>query len=481
MPDGALPITAYALQFTAQVVVAAIVLLRRRGSPAARLAWLVVIFAVPVLGLIAYLLVGGVNLGRRRARRYRRITERIGERAAEHLTPHEPLDDLVGRDHRQIAHLAETVGGNVPRGGNELGLFGHADLFIQALVEDIEHARVHCHLEFYIYLDDHSGRRVADALLAAAGRGVACRLLVDGVGSRAFLRSDLRRRLAAGGVRVVEALPASLVRIPFARVDLRNHRKLVVIDGAIGYCGSQNIADAEFAIKPRFAPWVDVTVRLLGPAARDLQVLFVQDWYLDTDEPLENLLAIRPVPVRDGAAVQIMGTGPAAYNEALRQVSQVSFHAAREELILTTPYFVPDEATLSALCTTARRGVETTLVVPARNDSPLVAAASRSYYERLLSAGVRIHEYRQGLLHAKTLTLDRRLALVTTANLDRRSFELNFEVSLVVYDSDFASQVRLLQKAYIDGARSVGELAWSRRRWPRRLWHNAVGMLGPLL
>jgi cardiolipin synthase len=176
-----------------------------------------------------------------------------------------------------------------------------------------------------------------------------------------------------------------------------------------------------------------------------------------------------------------MGTGPDAYNEALRQITQTSLHAAREELIITTPYFVPDEATATALYTTARRGVDTSLVVPARNDSPLVAAASRSFYEPLLDAGVRVHEYQHGLLHAKTITLDRRLALVTTANFDRRSFELNFEVSLVVYDSDFASELRLLQKAYIDGSRAVSETAWRRRGWPRRLWQNTVGMLGPIL
>jgi cardiolipin synthase len=460
MPDGALALAAVIAEYAARVLVGAIILLRSRGTPTVRLAWLVVVFAVPVVGVVAYLLVGEVRFGRRRARRHRRIAERIGGRAAVHFARPEPLDELICREHSQIAYLAESVGGNMPHGGHTLHLFGDTDLFIQALVEDIAQARAHCHLEFYIYLDDHSGQRVAEALMDAAGRGVTCRLLVDGVGSVGFLRSHLRKRMQTRGVAVVEALPTSLLRLPFARIDLRNHRKLVVIDGMIGYCGSQNIADAEFAIKPKYAPWVDAMVRLRGPAVRDLQVLF---------------------PSPDGAVVQIMGTGPDAYNEALRQITQTSLHAAREELIITTPYFVPDEATATALYTTARRGVDTTLVVPARNDSPLVAAASRSFYERLLEAGVQVHEYQQGLLHAKTMTLDRRLALVTTANFDRRSFELNFEVSLVVYDSDFASELRLLQKAYIDGSRTVSETQWKRRGWPRRLWQNTAGMLGPIL
>jgi cardiolipin synthase len=481
MVDGAFAIAAVIAEFMARVLVAGIILLRSRGTPAVRLTWLVVVFAVPVAGVIAYLLVGEVHLGRRRARRHRQIVERIGVHSGMRVARHEPMDELVSREQRQIAHLAETVGGNVPRSGHDLRLFGDTDLFIQALVEDIEQAQVHCHLEFYIFLDDHSGRRVADALMAAAGRGVACRLLADGVGSRGFLRSDLRRRMGARGVTVVEALPAHLLRLPFARLDLRNHRKVAVIDGATGYCGSQNIADAEFAIKPKYAPWVDTMVRLHGPAVHDLQILLIQDWYQDTDESLEDLLDVCPAPAADGAVVQIIGTGPDAYNEALLQMHQTSFHAAREELILTTPYFVPDEATVSALYTTARRGVDVTLVVPARNDSPLVQAASRSYYERLLDAGVHIREFRHGLLHAKTITLDRRLAVVTSANLDRRSFELNYEVSLVVYDSDFASELRLLQKAYIDGSTPVSESAWKRRAWPRRLWQNTAGMLAPVL
>ena len=266
-----------------------------------------------------------------------------------------------------------------------------------------------------------------------------------------------------------------------ARVDLRNHRKIAIVDGVIGYCGSHNIADAAFAIKPKYAPWVDAMVRMEGPAVQDLQLLFVEDWYLDTNESLEEVLAVSSPASLEGAAVQIMGTGPDCYNEALRQLSQACFHAAREELILTTPYFVPDEATASALETTARRGVDSTLVVPARNDSPVVAAASRSYYEKLLDAGVDIHEYVPGLLHAKTTTIDRRLAMVSTANLDRRSFELNFEVSMVVYDSDFASELRLLQKSYLDRSRPVEQLQWRRRGWPKKLVQNAAGLLSPLL
>ncbi|TVQ57131.1 MAG: cardiolipin synthase, partial [Phycisphaerales bacterium] len=277
------------------------------------------------------------------------------------------------------------------------------------------------------------------------------------------------------------ALPANLLRVAFSRVDLRNHRKITIIDGKIAYTGSHNIACEDFAPKKKYSPWHDISVRVQGPIVRDLQMIFVEDWYLDTDESLEELLDISPGVIEDGVSAQIMGSGPNAYNEAMRQLKHAAFHTAREELLITTPYFVPDEATATAICSAARRGVETTLIVPARNDSRLVAIASRSYYDMLLEAGVRVHEYQDGLLHAKTTTIDREFALVSTANLDRRSFELNFEVSVAIYDSDCASQLRYLQRSYLSRSKPVRLKAWRQRGLPRRLWQNAIGILSPLL
>jgi len=476
-----IPAAAIFIEFAARLTMIGVIIVRSRGTPAVRLAWVVLLLAVPVVGMVAYLLVGEARLGRQRARRYRSSAQRLELRHVEYASGGSPVEADIPTQYRQIAYLAESVGGNIPQGGHALRLYGDTDLFIQALVEDINAAQAHCHLLFYIFLTDHSSVRVAEALIDAARRGVACRLLVDGVGSKSFLRSDLRRRLEAGGVRVVAALPANLARALLARIDLRNHRKIAVIDGVIGFSGSHNIADAEFAIKPKYAPRVDTMLRIEGPAVRDLQVLFVQDWYLDTNETHKDLLAIRPHHKADGDTVQVIGTGPASHNEALVQMIQVTFHSAAEELILTTPYFVPDEPTLAALYIAALRGVEVSLVVPARNDSPLVAAASRGYYQKLLDAGVTIHEYRHGLLHAKTITIDRQLAVITTANLDRRSFDLNFEVSTIVYDTDFASQLRLMQKNYIDGSTPIDPTAWSNRGWPRKLMENGLGMVSPLL
>jgi cardiolipin synthase len=481
MFNGTWPVLLVSLELCAKLTLVCWMLLRRRASSPTTLAWIVVILALPVVGTVLYLLVGEVRLGGRRITRHLEIVKRIQSSVPFTAAASGAVRPTISSDHQHLAVLAEAVGDNDPLGGNSLTLMGETDLFVQALVDDIDSAQHHCHLLFYIFLTDFTGKRVAEALMKAAARGVDCRVLVDAVGSKMFTRSSLRKRMEQAGVRVVEALKAHPLRMLFARIDLRNHRKIAVIDGVIGYTGSQNIADSEFAIKPRFAPWVDAMVRIVGPVVWDLQMLFVEDWFLDTDESLEHLLNIQPLTQGDGVVAQIIGTGPNSYNEAMRQLLQAAFHTAREELILTTPYFVPDDATLAALCTAARRGVRTTLVVPARNDSPLVAAASRSNYQQLLESGVTIHEYQRGLLHAKTITIDRSVGLIGSANLDRRSFELNFEVNLVVYDSDFAGQLRFLQTAYISDSRPVDASAWSRRSTAVKVWHNAAGTLSPLL
>ena len=461
-----------------QVVLAALVLMRPPRRQSSALAWILVILVVPLLGAVAFLLFGEVHIGRGRRRRHREIVDRVHRTTTAHWAEvHTPeLPDRL----KPVVGLAYRVAETEPHTGNEVQLIADSEEFGEALARDIDAAELHCHLLYYIFLTDSIGRRLAQALLRAAARGVECRLIADAVGSAAFLDSKLRRELQRGGVRVVAALPTR-IRFSNARIDVRNHRKIAVIDGQIGYTGSHNAAEAAFALKPKFAPWVDATVRIAGPVVRDLQELFVQDWYLDTDESLEQVLEIAPRERENGIVLQVMGTGPSSRNDALIQLIQAAFHMAREELILTTPYFVPDEGTIDAMTTAAMRGVHTALVVPQRNDSLLVGAASRSLYEPLLDSGVEIYEYTRGLLHAKTITVDRSAALVSTANLDRRSFELNFEVSLAVYDSDFASQIRFLQRSYMHDSVRIDPSEWLRRSLVKRIAQNAAGVLAPIL
>lgn len=469
------------VEFALRLLVIAAVLLRRRYRPEMSIAWVAVIMAIPLLGALGYVLVGGARIGRRRIEAHARASQEIAARLSSTAARSTVSRELMPRRFRSIAALGESVGDTAPRTGNDLTLISETDLFVDSLVGDIDRAERHAHLLFYIFLDDFSGRRVADALVRATKRGVVCRLMLDGVGSRPFLKSGTCERMREAGVKVLEALPANPLRVAISRLDLRNHRKLAIIDGRVGYTGSHNVADAEFAPKPKYAPWVDAMVRGEGPIVRDMQAIFLEDWYSDSGETVENVFGEgEEVPGADTIA-QIIASGPNRQNEALRQLNTSALHLAEEEVVLTTPYFVPDESTLTALRAAGRRGATAILIVPARNDSPLVAAASRSYYEPLLADGVQIYEFQGGLLHAKTLTIDRELAIIGTANFDRRSFELNFEVTLAVYDTDFASEMRFLQMSYRDHSRQILPGPWFNRPWPRRLLENAAGLLSPLL
>lgn len=475
---GAIVVTGGVIGLHAVFVV--FVLLRPRVRQPSSLAWILVIIAVPFGGIVLYLIVGEVRTGSRRKRRHRTIQRNI-RTVLRHAWHESTGTAVVPWGTEAIARLARLGSETQPRNGNRLGLVATAERFTQALVDDIGSARDHVHLLFFIYLDDHVGRAVAEALVRARARGVRCRLLVDNVGSSDFLKSELCRTLREAGVQVVAALPTRITQIASIRFDMRNHRKIAVVDGRVGYTGSHNIAEEAFHPKPRFAPWIDATLRIEGPAVRDLQALFVEDWFMDTEENLDHLIAHAPTEFPDGRMLQIVGTGVNSQNQALVRVIQSAVHMAREELILTTPYFVPDEGTLAALTTAAIRGVRTIVVVPAKNDSPLVALASRSFYETLLDAGAEIHEFTKGLLHAKTITVDRDFALVSTANLDRRSFEINFEISTLIYDSDFASELRLLQKRYLEDCTQVDAARWSARSWPLRLAENTAGLVSALL
>jgi len=348
------------------------------------------------------------------------------------------------------------------------------------MLADIDAASHDVHLLTYIWLDDRVGQAMAAALKRAAARGVRCRVLVDGHGSADFLDGPLCEDLRAAGVRVVAALPVHLLRAFLNRADIRNHRKITVVDGRIGWIGSMNIAAPEFAVQPRYAPWVDCTIRIEGPVVRELELIFAEDWALDSGEMLDPS-AVSPPPHANGAAAQVVASGPNFQNRAMTDLMLAAAQLAREELVLTTPYFVPDMSLVSTLAVAARRGTRVHLVLPRRNNSKLVALASRALYQRLLAAGVHVHEFRGGLLHTKTVTIDRRCAIVTSANLDRRSFEINFEAGAILYDDGVARELRALQQSYIDQSSPVHLAEWERRPIARRLMEYTAALFSPLL
>lgn len=477
--------------FVIHLLTAARAITRPNREPAARVAWVVVIMLVPLFGVIAYLFLGETSIGRGRIRRMRAAEDRTARPDSSSPAPH-----IVDSEAAVQFDLCRSINGLGPVAGNRIVLLGDPDAqadepardpdrAIAILVQDIEQARDHVHIGFYIWLDDTNGGKVADAVAAAARRGARCRVMVDALGSRAFIDSPRWRQLREAGVSLVATLNdvPRLGHLALGRVDLRNHRKIVIIDNRIAYCGSQNCADPAFRVKAKYAPWVDILLRCEGPVARQAQYLFLCTWIAETGEALEGLAVAQPTPdvFPDGSVALMYGTGPTTPGNAMSDSFVGAIYAARKELIVTTPYFVPDEAVLHALCAAPRRGVETTITFPERNDSWLVERSSRSCYADLLSSGVRIYEYPLGLLHTKSITIDTKIALVGSANLDRRSMQLNFENNLLVADETVVAAIRARQQGYLGVSRPITLDAV--KAWPfhQRLVQNAVNMMAPVL
>jgi len=454
-------------------------LLRPHRDPAARLAWVIAILVLPIAGILLYLLLGETRISPRRRARGRNIDTQLPKPLGNAETAHERLSGA----HWAPFALARSVNCLDPTCGNAARLAADADAAVDEMVADIDAAAQHVHGCFYIWLADHNGLKLKEAFIRAAGRGVAVRLLADALGSRRFIRSGHWRDLQHGGCEVRVALPVGnpLWTVIRGRVDLRNHRKQMIVDNRVSWCGSQNAADPEFRIKPRYAPWVDIMSRWEGPVALHSQYLFVSDWIAEGGDDISALLEEPPAAASGEIIAQLLGTGPTVAFDAMPACFSELIHSVREELVVTTPYFVPDEQLLFALTSAARRGVRVIMMFPKRNDNWIVAASSRSYYQDLIDAGAEIFEYRPGLLHAKTMVVDCFIGLIGSANLDRRSFELNFENNILFADAAFAGAVRARQNEYLADCDQVTRENVEGYGVALRLWQNLLATLSPII
>jgi cardiolipin synthase len=470
---------AWVLLVAAEIAVLMRAVLRPHRQPASRLAWIIVILVVPIVGMLGYVLLGEARLSPRRRALGQAIEAELprpeGDEAA--------LRALAACPHDAPFALARTVNRLGPTSGNSATVTHDSNDAIARMVADIDAAERCVHACFYIWLTDGNGLKIKDAFVRAARRGVKVRGLADALGSRRLINSPFWREMLDSGCEMRVALPVgnplwTLIR---GRVDLRNHRKLLVVDNRAAWCGSQNAADPEFRVKPRYAPWVDIMTRWEGPVARQCQYLFVSDWMGEGGENLSELLREPPADGNGKVFAQVLGTGPTLSFDAMPACFAELIHSARQELVVTTPYFVPDEQLLFALTSAARRGVHTIMVFPKRNDSRIVAGISRSYYHDLISAGVEIYEFRPGLLHAKTMVVDGAVGLIGSANLDRRSFELNFENNILFADREFAAAVRARQDEFLAQSDPVTQAEVDQYSIARRLWQNLLDTLSPII
>ena len=449
------------------VVLAGWIVLQKR-EPIATLSWIMSLALLPVLGLVIYHFLGPQRIRRQALRRSRSRAGLHGALPAG-LTPSE--------DCATVARLGQASTGYAPSTATRVDLLVDGAATYDALLDAIAAARHHVHVEYYIFEPDRSGTLLRDALVDRAKAGVRVRLLLDAIGSSRLSRRFLAPLLAAG-VELAWFHPVRLRWIWRPRVNLRNHRKLVVVDGAVAFTGGINITDEE---NERFDPtaYHDLHLRLQGEVVRWLQLAFLEDWHYASGVALRDE-HLWPVLEAGGILAQVLTAGPDSPWEAIHRVQVEAIHQADRRVWLVTPYFVPGEAARMALSSAALRGLDVRVVVPARSDSRIVSAAARSYYDELIAAGVKVFEYGPRMLHSKALLVDDDTCLLGSANFDHRSFRLNFELCLLLHDAGLAGRLEAEVLADLAHCR---EIRPDRPKAPfgRRLGEACARLFSPLL
>jgi cardiolipin synthase len=448
----------------------------QRRSPAAARGWLMLIFVEPIVGLLIYSILGRPNLPKHRVEMQARSSRLIRRRGRDWFNQNVKHPD-VPSDFQSAIALAKSLGDFGIVGGNTVELISDYSASINRLIADIESAERHAHLLYYIFAIDDTGRRVARALIDAANRGVKCRLLIDSFASKHAIR-EFAPQMRSAGVEVVEVLPASLLRPWKIRFDLRNHRKIAVIDGRIGYVGSQNIVNADFK---RGIIYKELVARVTGPAVLQLQAVFLTDHYMETEqEEHDDGIFVAP-PTTGDSPVQVLPSGPGYPYAGNLKLIVALIHAAQQRVVITTPYFIPDVSLLQAIQSAALRGVKVHLIVSKHADQMLVGLAQRSFYEELLEAGVKMHLFKNGLLHAKHLSIDDSVALIGSSNLDIRSFALNSEISMLVYDSQVVAALHEEQLANVADSEALTAEEWAKRPLLQKIVQNVARLFDSVL
>jgi cardiolipin synthase len=451
------------------IKIAALIVIPRRRKPTAAMAWLLAIFLIPYVGILLFLLIGSFRLPKKRREAQAAVDAVIAERVADRLEPIEAA--TWPKWFRRVVDQNLALTSLPAIGGNSATLLGDYQGSIDAMAAEIDTATTFVHVEFFIVAWDDTTRGFFSAMERAVARGVTVRLLADHLPSAKIPGSkETFAELDRIGVKWAWMLPVMPLRGKYQRPDLRNHRKLVVVDGRVAFMGSQNLIartyDSPKNIK-RGLQWQELMTRLTGPVAASVNAVFLSDWMIETGELLESEHVPTADLTRNTAAdelvCQVVPSGPGYPTENNLRMFLSLIYGATEKVIITSPYFVPDEAMVYAITTACQRGLEVQLFVSEQADQWLVGHAQRSYYSDLLEAGVRIFMYPAPfILHAKHMSIDDDIAFIGSSNMDIRSFSLNAESSLLVRGASFVTAMREVEQGYRDAGRELTLEEWRR-------------------
>jgi cardiolipin synthase A/B len=451
-------------------------------KPSSAMAWLLLVLLIPFVGLAIFLLLGRTQIGRRRHEKQAEVNDLIRRNTSTATgSPHAPGSSYV----ESVVTLNRNLGALPASEGNEVTLLSDYRESIEAMTAAVDGAQHFVHVQFYITAWDSVTGPFFDALVRATDRGVTVRLLFDYLGSKGIPGyKDMLTRLDETRIAWRPMLPVGLRKGELRRPDLRNHRKILVVDGGVAFMGSQNLIEPGYDKEKNHLAgreWVELVCRVTGPVVAALDVVFATDWYSETDEQLTDELVPPTAEPCGGLTGQVIPSGPGFATENNLRAFTTLLYSARRRISITSPYFVPDESLLYAVTTAAHRGVEVELFVSEEGDQFMVYHAQCSYYGALLEAGVRIYLYPAPyVLHSKHFSIDEDVAVLGSSNMDLRSFGLNYEVSMMLAGGDVVSRMRKVEDAYRMQSRELTMDEWARRSWRSRYADNVMRLTSAL-
>ncbi len=464
----------------------ALYIVPRNRKPSSATAWLLAIFFIPEIGIVLFLLLGSPKLPAKR-RAAQKTLDSFIDRTVQRLRKNHDVQTLlaapVPEKYQQLAKLSGSLSHLPASSGNKVTILPEYNEAIAQIVVDIDKATTYVYLQYFIFVLDEVTEPVFDAIARATARGVVVRVLYDSLSTSRFPgKKAMLQRLKADGATVVPILPIKFGK-GYVRPDLRNHRKLVVIDSHIGYTGSLNLIRRDYHRKDDIY-YDELVVRVQGPAALQLAAVFLTDWYSETETLLDDARSMDPATVvqnHGNSLAQVLPSGPGYDDENNLKLFTSLIHLAQKRITIVNPYFVPDDALTTAITSAARRGVEVVMINSEAMDQWMVGHAQRSFYQVLLKAGVKIYWYKAPiLLHSKFITVDDETATIGSSNLDIRSFELNLEVTLVCYDPAVVRQLERLEDTYITRSTQITMAQWQKRPRHQVLMDNIARLTSAL-
>ncbi|WP_338472174.1 cardiolipin synthase [Niallia sp. XMNu-256] len=465
---------------TLTVIVIGFVIFLENRHPTQTLTWLVVLGGFPLLGFIFYLLFGR-NYRKEKMFRKKYFLDRQAFLQYEGQDPvSEEKLNRAGEHQKKLFHLAQRLGNSPISFGTDTTVLTNGEETFHHILKELEKAVHHIHLEYYIVRHDDIGSRIKQILIEKAREGVKVRFLYDAVGSWKLSKQYIEELRNEG----VEMIPFGPVKLPFlnSKFNFRNHRKIIVIDGSIGFVGGLNIGDEYLGLSQNFGFWRDTHLMLKGEAVRSLQLIFLQDWYYMTNKSFLTSEYLSPVLEENKhGGVQLIAGGPDNEWSAIKNIFFAMITSAKDSVWIASPYFIPDEDIFTALKIAAFSGIDVRLLVPNKPDKRIVFHASRSYFPDLLEAGVKIYEYEKGFMHSKIVIVDHELASIGTSNMDMRSFHLNFEVNAFLYRTISTEKLVTEYLNDLQDSREINGLEFKKRHLGYRLLESTSRLLSPLL